>query len=172
MYGEDGRFYWYEDAERMLLELKAKNLTLEQLHTLADILRPSTKDWKNKLKTTQVHLDETYLALMKDWEREQKIPFPLYDCLEELNWPWKWNLTVNSEDDHELFFHGFSDNNYKVGAVWHLDNKVKAYCWTPFYMSFIGCTNIIVDQKVSTVEKGKVLIETAFKTWLREHTND
>lgn len=125
------------------------------------------------MKSTQVHLNETYLVLMKDWEREQKIPFPLYDCLEELNWPWEWTLTAGSEDDHELFFHGFSElENHKVGAVWNLHNKIKAYCWTPFSLNYSGYFNILTDQNVSTVEKGKVLIETTFKTWLREHTND
>ena len=42
MYGEDGRFYIYEDVKEKLPELK-KVATPEQLHALADVLRPGTK---------------------------------------------------------------------------------------------------------------------------------
>ena len=45
MYGEFQRSYEYRDAEKMLPELK-KIATPEQLHAIADIIRPWTKDWR------------------------------------------------------------------------------------------------------------------------------
>lgn len=43
MYGEGGRYYIYEKAKEILPELKRKGITLAQIHTLADILKPGTR---------------------------------------------------------------------------------------------------------------------------------
>jgi hypothetical protein len=45
-YGEIQRSYNYEEAEKLIPVLKAAGINVEDIHTLADILKPYTKEWR------------------------------------------------------------------------------------------------------------------------------
>ena len=117
-------------------------------------------------------------SLLKAW-RETRKTGPIYDRMEELDWPWFW-VCMDDEYHWRLHFPCLPvDEDTYIGIVHKgsLVNTDKPIVWAtyapfPMYNLKKRWPNIAGTGDCATIEQAKDIVEQALKDWLREHAND